>query len=60
MPVGETGRIHCNRGDYDAPIGGPYGIPESLVRKCIENHERAFTDHHCEIRMHADKAEHRA
>jgi len=37
--------IHCARGDYDAPIGGPYGLPEPMVDKCIADHEMAHKGH---------------
>ena len=48
--------IHCARGDYTAPIGGPYGLPESLVDRCIVDHEMAHHGHVCRIRERPEQA----
>lgn len=44
--------IHCTHhsGCYDAPIGGPYGISETLVAQCIAGHEHAFKGHKVVVR----------
>ena len=42
-------KIHCTHGDYDAPIGGPYGIPDVMVQKCIEIHETAHKGHRVKV-----------
>lgn len=42
--------IKCDHGDYvSLEIDHPYGIPRSLVSRCIEMHEKAFPGHKASI-----------
>ncbi|HME68219.1 MAG TPA: hypothetical protein VKG61_25265 [Streptosporangiaceae bacterium] len=42
--------IHCARGDYTTIIGGPYGLPEGLVDRCMADHEAARKGHKYTVR----------
>ena len=48
--------LQCSHGDYQTgtienwnDIGSPYGLPNGLIPKCIEDHEQAFKGHKVKI-----------